>query len=89
MLIAEYMPEAKNKDRHNEIAGVLSVTWKANVNVSAWKHCGCALNEQVFENVMLGKEFGYKQPAVSVYCSNFNVIHPVVFYQYIIIKVSQ
>jgi hypothetical protein len=60
MLTAEDMPGAKNKDRHNEIAGVLSVTWKANVNVSAWKHCGFALNEQVFENGMLRKVFGYK-----------------------------
>jgi len=73
MLIAEDMPGAKSKDRHNEIAGVLSVTWKANVNVSAWKPYGFALNKQVFENDMLGTEFRYKQPAVSVYCSNFTV----------------
>jgi hypothetical protein len=69
MLTAEDMPGAKNKDRHNEIA----VTWKANVNVSAWKHCGFALNEQVSENGILGKVLKYKQPAVSVYCSNFTV----------------
>lgn len=73
MLIAEDMPGAKNKDRHNAIAGVLFVTWKANANVSAWKHCGFALHKQVFENGMLGKEFRCKQPAVSVYCSNFTV----------------
>jgi hypothetical protein len=73
MLIGEGTPGAKNKDRHNAIAGVLYVTWKANVNVSAWKLCGFALKEQVFENEMLRKEFRYKQPAVSVYCSNFTV----------------
>jgi len=73
MLIAEDMPGAKNKDRHKEIACVLSVTWKVNANLSARKHCGFSLNEQMFENSMLGKEFRYKQPAVSVHCSNFTV----------------
>lgn len=74
MLTAEIILGTKNKGRHNEIAGVLSVNWKANVNVFAWKQsisqCGFALKEQVFENGMLGEEFRYQKAAVSVYCNN-------------------